>query len=163
MPNTVIATHDPVAPRMTRRDCQLAAYRAARRQLLALARRDARARVKRYGERAAIVDARLALAHPAAARWQPQREALEEAIRGGEIPAIGAAAREASFRAAGDAARTGKRAPDRDIALAVATAYQVIAAAPWAARPQRSRALAARYPETAAATRSPAGDRGFWQ
>ena len=80
-----------------------------------------------------MADALGALAHSGAAPWRRHRERLAEAISTGRIPVVGACARRACRGAASDAARTSRRAPDPELALAVAVAYAVIAQAPWSA------------------------------
>ena len=119
--------------RSLRRERDVAEFLARRDQAVSLARTEARERIERFGEEQAVRDALTALAHPQASRWRQHRERLSEAISTGQIPTIGAAARRACRGAASDAARTSRRAPDPQLALAVTVAYAVIARAPWAA------------------------------
>jgi hypothetical protein len=122
------------------------------------ARAEARERIERLGEEAAVCDALGALAHSGAAPWLRHRERLAEAISTGQIPVDGACARRACRGAAGDAARTSRRAPDADLAMAVTVAYAVIAQAPWIAvrgpRAERSSASARVHPTS---------HRAFWR
>ena len=97
-----------------------------------MAREEAKERIARLGAAEAVHDALMALAHPEASPWQQHRERLCEAIDSRRIPEIGAAARRACRGAAAGAARTSRRAPDPDTALAVTIAYAIIARAPWA-------------------------------
>ena len=128
--------------RSSRRERDVGEFLARRDQVLNLAREEARERIERFGEEAAVCDALVALAHPQASPWRQHRERLAEAIASGRIPTVGAGARRACRGAAADAARTSRRAPDPQLALAVTTAYAVVARAPWAAvrgrRAQRS-------------------------
>ena len=119
--------------RGSRRERDIEQFLARRDQQLSLAREEARERIARVGEEEAVCDALVALAHPEASPWRRHRERLSEAIAGRRIPEVGAAARRGCRGAAADAARTSRRAPDQDIALAVTVAYAVIARAPWAA------------------------------
>jgi hypothetical protein len=119
--------------RGSRRERDIEQFLAHRDQLLSLAREEARERITRVGEDEAVCDALVALAHPEASPWRRHRERLSEAIAGRRIPEVGAAARRGCRGAAADAARTSRRAPDQDIALAVTVAHAVIARAPWAA------------------------------
>ena len=143
------------APGVARRDREITAFLERRQETLTLAREQARERITRSGEAQAVSDALGALAHSQASPWSPHRERLSAAIADGRIPEIGAAARRACRDAAGDAARTSRRAPDPELALAVAVAYAVIARAPWAtvrgARAERGRAVAR------------PGRRAFWR
>ena len=143
------------APRVARRDREISEFLERRQETLTLARAEARERIARSGEERAVCDALGALAHSQASPWSQHRERLSAAIADGRIPQIGAAARAACRDAAGDAARTSRRAPDPELALAVAVAYAVIARAPWATvrgpRAERSRAV----------TRPP--QRAFWR
>lgn len=143
------------APRVARRDREISEFLERRQETLTLAREESRERIARSGEEGAVCDALGALAHSQASPWSQHRERLSEAIADGRIHQIGAAARRACRDAAGDAARTSRRAPDPEMALAVAVAYAVIARAPWATvrgpRAERSRAV----------TRP--GRRAFWR
>jgi hypothetical protein len=128
--------------RSSRRERDVAEFLARRDQVLSLARQEARERIERFGEEAAVCDALVALAHPEASPWRQHRDRMSDAIAGGQIPTVGAAARRACRGAAGDAARTSPRAPDPQLAMAVTVACAVVARAPWAAvrgrRAQRS-------------------------
>ena len=134
------------APGVARRDREISEFLERRQETLTLARAEAGERIARSGEERAVCDALGALAHSQASPWSQHRERLSAAIADGRIPQIGAAARAACRDAAGDAARTSRRAPDPELALAVAVAYAVIARAPWATvrgpRAERSRAVA---------------------
>ena len=120
-------------PLVPRRERDVAAFLARREDVLAVARAEARERITRMGEERAVCDALGALAHSGAAPWRRHRERLAEAIGTGRIPLVGACARRACRGTAGDAARTSRRAPDPQLALAVTVAYAVIADAPWVA------------------------------
>jgi hypothetical protein len=115
------------------RERDVAAFMARREEMVAAARAEARERIERMGEEPAVRDALGALAHSGAAPWIRHRERLAEAISTGRIPVVGACARRACRGAASDAARTSRRAPDPELAQAVAVAYAVIGQAPWAA------------------------------
>ena len=109
---------------------------------------EARERIARLGEEQAVCDALRALAHSQAAPWSQQRERLSEAIASRRIRDVGSAARQACRDISADAARTSRRAPDPDMAQAVAVAYALIAEAPWAtvrgARAERNRPVKGR-------------------
>ena len=127
------------ARRTSRRKRDVAEFLERRDDKLSLAREEAKERIARLGEEEAVHDALMALAHPEASPWQQHRERLCEAIDSRRIPDIGAAARRACRGAAADAARTSRRAPDPDTALAVTIAYAIIARAPRATiRSQRA-------------------------
>ena len=130
-------THGPAAPEgkpvVAQRERDVAAFLARREDVIDTARAEARERVERMGEERAVADALGALAHSGATPWRRHRESLAEAISTGRIPAVGACARRACRGTASDAARTSRRAPDPELALAVAVAYAVIAQAPWCA------------------------------
>jgi hypothetical protein len=124
---------------VARRQRDIAEFLERRDGKLRLAREEAKERIARLGEEETVHDALIALAHPEASPWQQHRERLGEAIAARRIPEIGAAARRACRGAAADAARTSRRAPDPDTALAVAIAYAIVARAPWATfRSQRA-------------------------
>ncbi len=145
-------------PFVAQRERDVAVFLARREEVMAAARAEAQERVDRIGEERAVADALGALAHSGAAPWRRHRERLAEAISTGRIPAVGACARRACRGAASDAARTSRRAPDPELALAVAVAYAVIAQAPWSAV-RGARAERAGAP-------SPAGvgwRRAFWR
>jgi hypothetical protein len=120
-------------PFVAQRERDVTAFLARREEVVAAARDEARERIQRMGEERAVADALGALAHSGAAPWGRHRERLAEAISTGRIPAVGACARRACRGAASDAGRTSRRAPDPELALAVAVAYAVIAQAPWSA------------------------------
>ena len=120
-------------PFVAQRERDVAAFLGRREELIAGARAEAQERIERIGEERAVADALGALAHSGAAPWRRHRERLAEAISTGRIPVVGACARGACRGAASDAARTSRRAPDPELALAVAIAYAVIAQAPWSA------------------------------
>ena len=134
------------APRRSRRERDLAAFRERRRQTLEEARGEARRRIARAGEPASVADAFAALEHPEAAPWSAEREQLEAAIATGRIAEVGAAARRALWAVSRDAARTSPRRArrDPDLALAACVAYAVIARLPRTAlrSAQRARPIA---------------------
>ena len=122
------------APRVSRRERDLAAFRERRQHAADTAREEARARIARAGELASVADALAALAHPAAVAWTAEREQLERALENGRFSEVGAQARRALWAIARDAARTSPRAPrDPDLALAACVAYAIIARAPRSA------------------------------
>ena len=145
-------------PFVAQRERDVAAFLARREEVIDAARAEARERIERMGEERAVADALGALAHSGAAPWRRHRERLAEAIGTGRIPAVGASARRACRGAASDAARTSRRAPDPELALAVAVAYAVIAQAPWSA----VRGARAERAGTASAPGRTA-PRGFWR
>ena len=98
------------APRGSRRERDLAAFRERRRQTLEEARGEARRRIARAGEPASVADAFAALEHPEAAPWSAEREQLEAAIATGRIVEVGAAARRAHV---GDQPRRGAQLAPR--------------------------------------------------
>ena len=119
------------APRVSRRERDLAAFRDRRQHAADAAREEARARIARSGELASVADALAALAHPAAVAWTAEREQLERALETGRFSEVGAQARRALWAIARDAARISPRAPrDPDLALAACVAYAIIARAP---------------------------------
>ena len=134
------------APRGSRRERDLAAFRERRRETVEEARGEARRRIARTGEPASIADALAALEHPEAAPWSAEREQLETAIATGRIAEVGAAARRAMWAISRDAARTSPRRARRDpeLALAACVAYAVIARLPRTAlrSAQRARPIA---------------------
>jgi hypothetical protein len=156
------ATHAPTVqackPFVAQRERDVAAFLARREEVIDAARSEARERIERIGEERAVADALGALAHSGAAPWRRHREHLAEAISTGRIPVVGASARRACRGAASDAARTSRRAPDPELALAVAVAYAVIAHAPWSA----VRGARAERAGTASAVRR-TGPRAFWR
>jgi hypothetical protein len=155
-------THDPTSqeckPFVAQRERDVAAFLARREEVIAAARDEARERIERMGEERAVADALGALAHSGATPWRRHRECLAEAVSTGRIPAVGACARRACRGAASDAARTSRRAPDPELALAVAVAYAVIAQAPWSA----VRGARAERAGAASAVRR-TGPRAFWR
>jgi len=136
------------APRGSRRERDLAAFRERRQHTLAEARAEARGRIARAGEPASAADAFAALGHPEAAPWGAERAQLEAAIASGRIVEVGAAARRALWAISRDATRTSRRARrDPELALATCVAYAIIARVPRTAlrsaqraQPQRRRA-----------------------
>jgi len=126
------AAHE-AKPFVAQRERDVAAFLARREEVIDAARSEARERIERMGEERAVADALGALAHSCAVPWRRHREHLADAISTGRIPPVGASARRACRGAASDAARTSRRAPDPELALAVAVAYAVIAQAPWCA------------------------------
>ena len=119
------------APRRSRRERDLAAFRERRRQTLEEARGEARRRIARTGEPASVADAFAALAHPEAAPWSAEREQLETAIATGRIAEVGAAARRAIWAISRDAARSSRRARrDPELAVAACVAYAILARVP---------------------------------
>jgi hypothetical protein len=125
---------DPrAAQRIPRRERDIAEFLERREERLSLAREEARERIERLSEEDAVHDALMQLAHSQASAWRQHRERLSDALASRRIREIGAAARRACRGAANDAARTSRKAPDPELAMAVAVAYAVIAQAPWAA------------------------------
>jgi hypothetical protein len=145
-------------PFVAQRERDVAAFLARREEVVTAARDEARERIEGMGEERAVADALGALAHSGAAPWRRHRERLAEAISTARIPVVGACARRACRGAASDAARTSRRAPDPELALAVAVAYAVIAQAPWSA----VRGARAERAGTASAVRR-SGPRAFWR
>jgi hypothetical protein len=130
---TVPRTHGAAAasPRRPRRESDIAAFRDRRQQAAEEARAEARDRIARTGEPACVADALAALAHPGAADWCTEWRELEEALEGGRIVEVGAAARRALWSISRDAARTSRRARrDPDLALAACVAYAIVARLP---------------------------------
>ena len=157
-PATNPSTVEERKPFVAQRERDVAAFLARRVEVIDAARVEARERIERMGEERAVADALGALAHSGAAPWRRHRERLAEAISTGRIPAVGASARRACRGAASDAARTSRRAPDPELALAVAVAYAVIAQAPWSA----VRGARAERAGTAA-TQARGWRRAFWR
>jgi hypothetical protein len=145
-------------PFVAQRERDVAAFLARREEVIAAARAEAQERIERMGEERAVADALGALAHSGAAPWRRHRERLAEAITTGRIPVVGACARRGCRGAASDAARTSRRAPDPELALAIAVAYAVIAQAPWSAV-RGARAERAGAPSPA----RPGWRRAFWR
>jgi len=145
-------------PLVAQRERDVAAFLARREEVITAARAEAHDRIERIGEERAVADALGALAHSGAAPWRRHRERLAEAISTGRIPPVGGCARRACRGAASDAARTSRRAPDPELALAVAVAYAVIAQAPWSAvRGARAERAGAPLPGGASCRRA------FWR
>jgi hypothetical protein len=136
------------ASRGSRRESDIAEFRERRQRRATEARSEARERIARSGEPAAVADAMAALAHPSARPWEAERQQLERAIETGRSSEIGAAARAALWAITRDAARSSRRARrDPDLALAVCVAYAILARVPRTAlrstqraRPQHRRA-----------------------
>jgi hypothetical protein len=136
------------ASRGSRRASDIAEFRERRQRTATEARSEARERIARSGEPAAVADAMAALAHPSASPWEAERQQLERAIETGRSSEIGAASRAALWALTRDAARSSRRARrDPDLALAVCVAYAILARVPRTAlrstqraRPQRRRA-----------------------
>jgi hypothetical protein len=145
-------------PFVAQRERDVAAFLARREEVITAARAEAHDRIERIGEERAVADALGALAHSGAAPWRRHRERLAEAISTGRIPVVGGCARRGCRGAASDAARTSRRAPDPELALAIAVAYAVIAQAPWSAvRGARAERAGAPSPERAG------WRRAFWR
>jgi hypothetical protein len=157
-PVTDAAPAQGCKPFVAQRERDVAAFLARREEVVTAARAEAGERIERMGEERAVADALGALAHSGATPWRRHRERLAEAIGTGRIPAVGASARRACRGAASDAARTSRRAPDPELALAVAVAYAVIARAPWSA----VRGARAERAGTASAVRR-TRPRAFWR
>jgi hypothetical protein len=117
--------------RASRRERDIAEFRERRREATRVARREARARIARTGELAAVADALAALRDPSAGAWCREREQLEHALDAGRVAEVGAMARSALWAIARDAARTSHRARrDPDLALAACVACAVLAQLP---------------------------------
>ena len=145
------------SPRRPRRESDIAAFQERRRQAAEEARAEARERIARTGEPASVADALAALAHPGAADWCTQWRELEQALEGGRIVEVGAAARRALWSISRDAARTSRRARrDPDLALAACVAYAIVARLPRCALRSAQRNRPAPRPR---ATRP----RPFWR
>jgi len=112
------------------RETHLEAWRLARARVLRSTRQDARKRVRRDGAFPTVRDAIAALSDPAAGPWRPPFEALCRAAKQGSTSAVLQAARRGARQAAGDVARAGRHAPDPQLAIAAATAFQVIGLRP---------------------------------
>src|SRR5207248_6633675 len=95
------------------------------------ARREARARIVRQGEPAAVADALGAIRDGGAEQWGREREPLERALASGKVAEVGAVARRALWEVSRDAARTSRRAArDPELAAAVCVCYAIIAQLP---------------------------------
>jgi hypothetical protein len=133
--------------RVSRRERGIAEFRGRRRNAVSGGRREARARVARAGERAAVADALAAISPQLAPCWRREREQLDAALAGGRVAEVGVAARRALWAVSRDAARSSRRAGrDPELALAVCVAYAIIARLPRTAlrMAERARARAAR-------------------
>jgi len=129
-PARVASDHE----RGPRRPRDIAAFRERRRQTADEARAEARERIAQTGELACVADALAALAHPAATAWEAERQELEQALQGGRIVDVGAAARRSLWAISRDAARGSRRSRrDPELALAVCVAYAIIARLPRSA------------------------------
>jgi hypothetical protein len=150
------ATAEPRgARRGSRRERDIAEFRERRQRAAGDARTEARERIARSGEPAAVADAMAALAHPSAEPWESERRALERAIQTGRTSEIGAAARTALWAITRDAARSSRRARlDPDLALAACVAYAIVARVPR---------TALRIAHRAQPQRRQAPQRAFWR
>jgi hypothetical protein len=130
------------APRRSRRERDLVAFRERRRETLEEARGEARRRIALAGKVASVADALAALEHPEAEPWSAERDQLQTAIATGRIVEVGAAARRAMWAISRDAARTSPRRAQRDpdLALAACVVYAVIARLPRTALRSAQRA-----------------------
>jgi hypothetical protein len=129
------------APRQSRRERDLAAFRERRNQTVGEARSEARRRIARAGELASVADAFAALEHPSAEPWSAERQQLEGAIDSDRIVNVGTVARRALWAISRDAARSSRRARrDPDLALAACVAYAIIARLPRTALRSAQRA-----------------------
>lgn len=129
------------APRQSRRERDLAAFRERRNQTVGETRNEARRRIARAGELASVADAFAALEHPSAEPWSAERQQLERAIDSDRIVNVGTAARRALWAISRDAARSSRRARrDPDLALAACVAYAIIARLPRTALRSAQRA-----------------------
>jgi hypothetical protein len=129
------------------RETHLEAWRRARASVLRSTRQDASKRVRRDGAFPTVRDAIAALSDPAADPWRPVFEALCCAAKEGSTSAVLQAASRGARQAAGDVARAGRHAPDPQLAVAAAIAFQVIGLTPvclLALPPYRLRAGAKR-------------------
>ena len=145
------------APRLSRRERDLAAFRDRRRRTLEDTRDEARARIARAGELASVADALAALAHAEAAPWSTEYRQLEVALDSGRIVDVGATARRALWAISRDATRSSRRARrDPDLALAACVAYAIIARLP------RTALRSAQRERPVARTRSDPR-RAFWR
>ena len=132
---------DEQAPRESRRERDLAAFRERRQQTVVEARSEARRRIARAGELASVADAFAALEHREAEPWSAERRQLESALESGRIVEVGTAARRALAAVSRDAARTSRRARrDPELALAACVAYAIIARVPRTALRSAQRA-----------------------
>jgi hypothetical protein len=112
------------------RETHLEAWRQARASVLRGAQQDAHKRVRSAGAFATVRDAVAALGDPAADPWRPLFDALCRATEQGSTSAVLHATKRGARQAAGDAARAGRHAPDSQVAVAAATAFQVIGLRP---------------------------------
>jgi hypothetical protein len=116
------------------RDRDLAEFRERRRATVREARREARARIARQGERAVVSDALGAILDRSADPWGRERELLERAIASGRISDVGTSARQALRTVSRDAARTSRTLRrsrrDPELAAAVCVCYAIVAELP---------------------------------
>jgi hypothetical protein len=118
-------------PRVSSRDRDIAQFRERRQTTASEARREARARIARQGEPAAVADALAAIWEASGDPWRREREQLEHALSCGQVAEVGAVARRALWAVSRDAARTSRRlGRDSEIAAAVCVCYAVIAQLP---------------------------------
>ncbi|MGA2925975.1 MAG: hypothetical protein ABSG43_08265 [Solirubrobacteraceae bacterium] len=145
------------APRVRRRERDLAEFRDRRQKVADEARDEAGRRIARSGGPACVADALAALAHASAAPWGAEREQLQGAIETGRVAAVGAVARRALWAISRDAARSSRRAKrDPELALAACVAYALIARLPRTVLRSAQRARPAPRPR-------PASRRAFWR
>jgi hypothetical protein len=129
------------AARVSRREQDIAAFRSRRQECANAARREARERIRRLGEPAAVADALAACSPALAPWWRREREQVDAALAGGRVGEVGAAARRALWAVSRDAARSSRRSGrDPELALAVCVAYAIIAALPRTALRSQERA-----------------------
>jgi len=120
--------------RVSRLERDIAEFRARRRSKIKTARGEAKGRIVRAGETAAISDALAAVDDPSASVWRAEREQLEQALASGRITEVGAAGWQALRSVSRDAARTSRRIThDPDVAYAVCVAYAIIGRLPGVA------------------------------
>jgi hypothetical protein len=116
---------------VSRRERDIAEFRERRQRTVNDARGEARVRILRAGEPAAVADALAAVADPSAAAWKVEREQLERALRSGGTGDVAAVARRALWAVSRDAARSTRRATrDPEMAAAVCVAYAIVARLP---------------------------------
>jgi hypothetical protein len=144
-------------PRVSGRDRDIAEFRERRQAVASEARREARARVVRQGEPAAVADALAAIRDASADTWRREREALEGALGSERIAEVGQAARAGLRSVSRDAARTSRRSGrDPELAAAVCVCYAILAKLPRTAL--RSQQRANPRPRERASSR-----RAFWR
>ncbi|MGA2927171.1 MAG: hypothetical protein ABSG43_14450 [Solirubrobacteraceae bacterium] len=114
--------------RVGRREREIGEFRERRQRIVNDARAEARVRIARAGEPAAVADALAALADPSAGAWKLEREQLDRALRDANTGAVAATARQALWAVSRDAARSSRRATrDPELAAAVCVAYAIVA------------------------------------